>query len=206
MTAHSLATESEGLKRIVEHIERLTPQCPVGFRSDENKIRYLRSAVLGYEWSLTPIRSIVTHGYKLHGFVTALHESLQLSEELKSRTSSSFLTCIDDTEEEDAAEFSFQRYGRHPRDVREHNPSNRSSSSRGRFARHRKGNSSRSFDEDRRRNECFKRVSGWKPGHSCEAGAITENARNRVLEDELARRREIGAAEMSSSQKTRSSS
>ncbi len=212
MAAHSLATEYEGLKRIVEYIERLTPQCPVGFRSHENKIRFLCSAVLGYEWALTPIRRIVTHGYKFHGFGTALHESLNLSEELKSRRSSSVLTGIDGMEEEDAAESFFQRNERHPRDVRQHNAHNRHSSARGRFTRHRKGNSSRSFDEARRRNEYFKCGSGWKPGHRCEAGAITENARNRLrqgdshvhivsdlllgLEDEVRAADEIGAGMM----------
>ncbi len=59
MSAHSISTESEGLKKIVDHIDKLTRQGPVSFPSDENKICYLRSAVLGFEWSLTPIRSIV---------------------------------------------------------------------------------------------------------------------------------------------------
>ncbi len=54
----------------------------------------------------------------------------------------------------------FQRYGRQPRDVRKYNPRNRSSYSSRRFARHRKGNSSRSFDESRRRIEGFKCGSG----------------------------------------------
>ncbi len=98
MSAHSVSTESEGLSKIVEHSEKLTPQCPDGFRSHENKIRYLRSAVLGSEWALTSIRSI--HGYKFHGFFTALHESLYLSQELKNRTSPSFQTRVLEMEEE----------------------------------------------------------------------------------------------------------
>ena len=49
ISIHSLTSESEGLNKMVEYIERLAPQCPPGFHSDENKIRFLRSAVLGYE-------------------------------------------------------------------------------------------------------------------------------------------------------------
>ncbi len=64
MATRSLTTESEGLTKLVEHIEQLVPQCPSGFRSDENKTRFLRKAVLGFDWALAPIRNIVSHRYK----------------------------------------------------------------------------------------------------------------------------------------------
>ncbi len=94
MVTRSLTTESEGLTKLVEHIERLVPQCPPGFRSNENKIRFLRKAVLGFDWALVPIRNIVSHRYKFNAFVTALHESLQLATELKGANATAFQTRV----------------------------------------------------------------------------------------------------------------
>ena len=72
MAANSLNTESEGLNKMVEYIERLEPKFPPGSRSNENKMSFPRSAVLSYEWALVPILDIVTHSYKFNAFVTAL--------------------------------------------------------------------------------------------------------------------------------------
>lgn len=41
--------ESEALNWLVKRINKLTPQCPEGFRSEDNKIQFLRDAVLGKE-------------------------------------------------------------------------------------------------------------------------------------------------------------
>lgn len=52
-------------------------------RSKGNKIEYLRKSLLVYEWSKNVIRNIVSSNYSFNGFVTALHEGLQLEFELK---------------------------------------------------------------------------------------------------------------------------
>lgn len=78
MNEYSLTSFSTGLSQIVEQIERLTPQCSVGFRSDENKKLLLRGAVVSYDWVHNPWQSMTSNGYDFKAFVTALHESIQL--------------------------------------------------------------------------------------------------------------------------------
>ena len=143
----------------VTHIQR-----PTGFRSDENKILFLRKAVISCEWALSPIRNIVFHRYKFHAFVTALHESLRLSNELKDARPPACPTRIAEMDEEQAAYVFFQRYGRTPRDVwnrisnrppgcpdrlrfpaSSRTPPDRNDVCHG-----------RTFNETRRRKECFK--------------------------------------------------
>lgn len=200
MSEKSLASHSEGLAKLVEDIEQLTTQCPQGFRSDANKIRFLRKAVLHCEWALAPIRNIVSHRYEFHSFVTALHESLQLSNELKNARSDSYGThVIDDM---DTDETHYQRYGRNPRDVLKHgptdplrgNPSHRVQPSFGPNsgfrgpARPVHGNPKdrgelrhgRTFAEARMRGECFKCGASWTPGHRCASGAIEARMRARL--------------------------
>ena len=75
------------MSKIVTIIESMTPQCPPHFRSEPHKITYLRNAVLGQQWARTPISNIVTAQYTFNGFVTALRESMQLEEEIKSARS-----------------------------------------------------------------------------------------------------------------------
>ncbi len=181
MLEETISTTSTGLNKLEDLIERLTPQCPVGFRSDENKTRYLRSAVIGHEWAIAPIRSIVTHRYKFHGFVTALHESLQLSEELRTRTVPYSTRVSEASNDDDASEAFFQRYGRHPRSVRKHGLKvTQRPPTRPRIPRRTERNSAE-FEEARRRNECFKCGSAdWTPGHVCAAGAARNFVRNRV--------------------------
>ena len=59
----------------------------------------------------------MTHRYKFNAFVTALHESLQISDELKIARNSEFSTSYVDIDDENAETVLFQGYGRHTRDV-----------------------------------------------------------------------------------------
>ena len=192
MSVRSLTTHSDGLTKLVEHHELLTPQCPPGFRSDENKIRFLRKAFLSCEWALAPIRNIVSHRYKFHSFVTALHESLELTNELKDVHSPAYPTRIAEMDEEQAADVFFQRYGRNTRDVR-NRMSNRPPGRPDRppFPLTTRTPPERNevrhgctFDEARRRKECFKCALPWLPGHRCHAGAIAASARSRLRKGE----------------------
>lgn len=61
MQSRSISAKYEGLTKVSEYIEILTPQCPPNFCHDGNKILLLRDAVFGYEWALLPVRSIVTN-------------------------------------------------------------------------------------------------------------------------------------------------
>ena len=179
ITENELNSFSEALTKIVTIIEMMTPQCPPHFRSEPHKITYLRNAVIGQQWSRTPISNIVTSHYTFNGFVTALRESMQLEEEIKSARSDGLSTRPSGT--------FFQQYGRNPRYVRtlkqvrgDKNIQNRT------FSFTDKDSSSRSFAESRRRNECHKCRARWTPGHRCQSGAIRNHVRHRMRNGESA--------------------
>lgn len=51
-----------GMKKLVEHINGLAPQCPRDFRSDAQKTGYFSKAITGFtEWSHITIQSINAH-------------------------------------------------------------------------------------------------------------------------------------------------
>ena len=91
MAEKEISSHSDGLTKIISLIERLTPQCQPQFRSDSNKINYLRKAVLGFKWAMTPVGNIVTARYSFNGFVTALREHLQLEAEVSQTTGNRLL-------------------------------------------------------------------------------------------------------------------
>lgn len=68
----------------MELIDRLTPQCRPQFRSEENKINFLRSAVVCIKWAMIPVGSITSAKYTFNQLVTALREHLQLDLEIRS--------------------------------------------------------------------------------------------------------------------------
>jgi len=72
-----------GLTTVVEKINVLTPQCPAHFRANENKLRFLRNAVIREEWAQPAISQITTARFSYNALVTALREQLQLCEEKK---------------------------------------------------------------------------------------------------------------------------
>ena len=83
MSKHEVSSPSEGHSQIIDLLERLTPQCQPQLRSDANKIHYLRKAVMGFSWAMTPIGNITTANYTFNSFVTALKEHIKLENELK---------------------------------------------------------------------------------------------------------------------------
>ena len=46
MAPYQIQDEKEYLRRMVEHLNNITPQLVDGFYTESNKIRYLRNAVL----------------------------------------------------------------------------------------------------------------------------------------------------------------
>ena len=83
MSEQDVSSPSEGLTQIIDNLERLTPQCQPHFRSDANKINYIRKAVMRFSWAMTPIGNIITAKYMFNGFATALREHLQFESEVK---------------------------------------------------------------------------------------------------------------------------
>eukprot|EP00171_Calliarthron_tuberculosum_P020181 IDg20181t1 len=68
MTEKEVSSLSVGLTKLVDHIERLSPQCPPGFRGDSHKIRHLRSAMINCSWARSPISNIISNGYSFNAF------------------------------------------------------------------------------------------------------------------------------------------
>ena len=69
------------LDQLVKRNNSLTPQCPRQFRSDDNKIRCLRSAVLQQDWATPALSQITTAKFTYNHFVTAVREQLQFYQE-----------------------------------------------------------------------------------------------------------------------------
>ncbi len=66
MQERDITSVAEGLTKLVDYIERLTPQCPQGFQEDSHKARYLRSAVINFSWARAPVSNIVSNRYTFH--------------------------------------------------------------------------------------------------------------------------------------------
>ena len=78
MQKHQITDVSLGLKRLVDFINALAPQLFTGFGDDKHKTRYLRRAVMRFDWAKNPLAQLVTAHYSFEQFTTALHESIQL--------------------------------------------------------------------------------------------------------------------------------
>lgn len=92
MSSHSIVDDSKGLSKLVDFIESRSLQCTPSCRSDENKIRFLRSVVIRHDWDLSSISNIVTDCYNFKSSVKALQEILQLACFLKSMHAPDFST------------------------------------------------------------------------------------------------------------------
>ena len=74
---------SDALNWLVKCINNLKPQFPEGFRSQDNKIQFLRHADIGIEWASQAISQITTSKYSFKGVISALREGLQYGEEVR---------------------------------------------------------------------------------------------------------------------------
>lgn len=84
MEEDEIADVSDGHSRMVTCIDEIVPQCHPDFRSDEQKISYIRRAVAERkEWSAIPLKRITSGKLSFNGFVAALHKSLQVLKEIE---------------------------------------------------------------------------------------------------------------------------
>lgn len=179
MKEKELEDVSEGLSKMVEHINELSPQCPPDFRSDAHKIDYLRKAVTEFQdWSRIPIQSRTSQGYSFNTFVTTLHESLQNLRQIQMLTDTSSRPSFTGMINEEF-DTNLMQYGRNPRF------SKQKKWNRKRFEKPGVRTASKSFAESRRHNECHKcGAANWNPGHRCDKGSIAAHARNHLTNGE----------------------
>lgn len=78
VSQNNLTDLTEGLYVAVDKIEEFTPQYHPKFRSDENKIGYIRSAVADFTpWSVVIIQVVTTSKWPTNQFFSELYEFLQ---------------------------------------------------------------------------------------------------------------------------------
>ena len=139
MRKKQISDSSQGLMMIVNHINALAPQLPDCFGNESHKTRYLRKAVMSFDWAQQPIASIASSRYSFLQLISALQESLQLREEAGRAQ---------------ALEKNYGQYVNHPRTVR--HPSNYYLNPQNRYKRDRRNspfnrwNRARSLSDDRR--------------------------------------------------------
>lgn len=87
MAEHSLTTQDESLTKLVELIDRRTPQCQQQHWFYASKTNFSRRTVLCFSRLFIPIGSIITGRYTFDGSVAALREPLQLANVVLTATS-----------------------------------------------------------------------------------------------------------------------
>ena len=70
------------MTRLVDHINAIASQLPTGFGDDSHKARYLRRAVIRFDWAQNSIAQVATSKYTFTQFITPLQESMQITEEI----------------------------------------------------------------------------------------------------------------------------
>ena len=184
MTQHGINDVSDGLTKLVQQIDELTPQTHPDFRSDAHKISYLRKAVAEFQsWSRNPIQSIIANNHTFNSFVTALHEAIVLQKELELITNE--MTGHTST----TGSSYFQQYAQNPRQLKSRR-GGKQSGHRGRnlmtTPRTTYGSeNNHRFEDARRKGLCFRCGQAWTRGHKCAKGAVRSYVSRRIKDGEL---------------------
>ncbi len=136
MRKHKFTEVSIGLERLANYINALVPQLPKCLGDDPHKTRYLRRAVMRYEWAQQPISQLTTSQYSYIQLVAVLNASLQLQEEISSAG---------------APEVNYGQYINGPRAVRRHS--------------HQRGRNIRRW-LPKRNSTPYSQRRDWQPAHS----------------------------------------
>lgn len=119
MLGRNITNVSEGLTKLVAHINELVPQFPPDFRTDAHKVDYLRKAETEFQdFALIPIQNMKSQGYSYKKFATTLHESIQNLRQILLLTGPSNVSRLYVTEGSDGTLTNMTRYPRSPRYVR----------------------------------------------------------------------------------------
>lgn len=80
---NEISDEVSSLTKLMKRISILSTKCTPGFRSEANKILFIRSVMIDNTWAERAVRRITTVNLYYNGLVIALSEQLQLDEEKK---------------------------------------------------------------------------------------------------------------------------
>lgn len=89
MVENQIASPSVAHTKMVDDVNRLTPQCHPSFRDVDHKISYLRSAILGKIWSASAINKVDSGGVSWRQFVTDIHDTISIEAEVASANTNS---------------------------------------------------------------------------------------------------------------------
>ena len=81
MHKHQISDIAAGLSQIADYINTIAPQLPNGFSDDQQKTRYLRRAVMGFDWSKLAISKLTASHYTFPQFITTLRKNVEFQEE-----------------------------------------------------------------------------------------------------------------------------
>jgi len=176
-TEKGLTSDEEALREMISTIDSMVPQCPPAFRQDENKISFLRQAIIKESWATNAVTKVDAGNVSWSQFTTDLHAALSLRREIEPAPSNR--TFYSESDFEEAAEIFMTRYGRDPRAARKFKPRNQ----RPAYSRHREAPRERdplSFEDARRLGLCKRCHKDWTPGHRCQGQGIRDHVRNRI--------------------------
>ena len=74
---------SDALEKLHAEISKLAPQGPMHYRSEEHRIEYLRSAVIGMSWAHEPLSRVTAGGMSYQELYSQLESSIQQEREEK---------------------------------------------------------------------------------------------------------------------------
>jgi hypothetical protein len=78
-------SKKESLDLVYEEIARLSSQCPSEFRSEANRVEFLKKAVRDEQWALSTLESHMTTPMNFTTLHTRLSSAIVLHEELATR-------------------------------------------------------------------------------------------------------------------------
>lgn len=77
MIDEDIENYATGLSSLRSKIEKMAPQGPPDFRTNNSKIRHLKKAALKVSWSATPISNIIALNYNFNMLKIALRTSVK---------------------------------------------------------------------------------------------------------------------------------
>lgn len=74
---------AQGLKGLVDKIESPIPLTHPAYHFETHKVTFLKRAVVDQPWAKEAVKNINALNYSFNDFVTALHDTMQVEQELK---------------------------------------------------------------------------------------------------------------------------
>lgn len=167
---------TDGLTKLVEHINELAPQCPMRFQKDASKTDYLRRAVAEFQdWAKIPISNINSQNLTVNSFATALHEFIQNLKQLSQLSGRFFHIWASSLATRKTVDTRMMRYDLKPRHVHwKDGKGHRRTTKAVAVSRY----SAKTLQEARRRSECIRCGEPWSKEHKCAEYAARQYTEN----------------------------